>query len=212
GALEAARWEAFRRYLTDFSRLEEAPVISLDLWDRYLVYAIAFGVAEEVLEQARLHAPPELEQTSSIYWYGNYGYSGGSTQNAFAGITSALSGACVPPPSSSGSGGGGGFSGGGGGGRGGGGGGAGEPHGAAARGRGGADGVRHAGRCRLRRPPRVRRGRLRGPIRPRRGQHPSPSRLSGRATSRHPGSRARRPDLGAGPRTRVSPATGRHRG
>jgi uncharacterized membrane protein len=122
GAMEAARWSAFRRYLRDFSRLEEAPVISLDLWDRYLIYAIAFGVAEEVLEKARLSAPPELEQRSSIYWFGTYGYSGGHTENAFAGLTSALSGAFSPPSSGS-SGGGGGFGGGGGGGRGGGGGG-----------------------------------------------------------------------------------------
>ncbi|MGH9895787.1 MAG: DUF2207 family protein, partial [bacterium] len=59
GALEAARWTAFRNYLKDFSRLEEAPPISLALWDRFLVYAIAFGVAEEVLEAARLRAPAE---------------------------------------------------------------------------------------------------------------------------------------------------------
>ncbi len=121
GALEAARWIAFRNYLRDFSRLEEAPSISLDLWDRFLVYGITFGVAEQVLEQARLHAPAELEEVSTIYWYGNYGYSGGHTQNAFVGLESALSGAFTPPSSS---GGGGGFSGGGGGGSGGGGGGA----------------------------------------------------------------------------------------
>jgi len=120
GALEAARWNAFRRYLTDFSRIKDAPVISLDLWDRYLVYAITFGVAEEVLEQARLHAPPELETNSSIFWFGHYGYTVGHTENAFAGLESALSGAFSPPSS----GGGGGFSGGGGGGSGGGGGGA----------------------------------------------------------------------------------------
>jgi uncharacterized membrane protein len=121
GALESARWEAFRRYLSDFSRLEEAPPISLELWDRFLVYAIVFGVAAEVLAQARLHAPPELETASSIYWFGSYGYSGGHSENAFAGIQSALSGAFTPPSSS---GGGGGFSGGGGGGGGGGGAGA----------------------------------------------------------------------------------------
>jgi uncharacterized membrane protein len=121
GALESARWGAFRRYLSDFSRLEEAPPISLELWDRFLVYAIVFGVAAEVLAQARLHAPPELETASSIYWFGNYGYSGGHSENAFAGIQSALSGAFTPPSSS---GGGGGFSGGGGGGGGGGGAGA----------------------------------------------------------------------------------------
>lgn len=122
GAIEAERWLAFRRYLRDFSRLEEAPAISLPLWEQFLVYGITLGVAEQVLEQARLHAPAELEQTSSLFWYGHYGYGGGPTQNAFVGLESALSGAFTPP--SSGSGGGGGFSGGGGGGSGGGGGGA----------------------------------------------------------------------------------------
>lgn len=122
GALEAERWIAFRRYLRDFSRLEEAPAISLALWEQFLVYGITLGVAEQVLEQARLHAPVELEQTSSLYWYGNNGFGGGPTQNAFVGLESALSGAFTPPSSSSG--GGGGFSGGGGGGSGGGGGGA----------------------------------------------------------------------------------------
>ncbi|HEX6302274.1 MAG TPA: DUF2207 domain-containing protein [Acidimicrobiia bacterium] len=122
GALEAERWIAFRNYLNDFSRLEEAPSISLALWDQFLVYGIALGVAEQVLEQARLVAPVELEQSSSIYWYGNNGFGGGPTQNAFVGLESALSGAFTPPSSSSG--GGGGFSGGGGGGSGGGGGGA----------------------------------------------------------------------------------------
>jgi uncharacterized membrane protein len=117
GALESARWSAFRRYLKDFSRLQEAPSISLALWDRFLVYAIGFGVAEEVLEAARLRAPAELEQTSSIYWFGGHGYTGGGTENAFAGLSSALSGAFAPP---GGSGSGGGFSGGGGGGGGGG--------------------------------------------------------------------------------------------
>lgn len=108
GALAAERWNAFRNYLKDFSRLQEAPVISLDLWDRYLVYAIGFGVAEKVLEQARIHAPQALEESSSLYWYGSHGYTGGSTENAFAGLQSALSGAFTPPSSSGGGGGGGG--------------------------------------------------------------------------------------------------------
>ncbi len=119
GALLAERWEAFRRYLRDFSRLEEAPAISLELWDRFLVYAIALGVAEEVLEAARLRAPEELERTSHLYWYGHHGTTGGPTGNAFAGLTAALSGAFAPPSSSGGGGGftgGGGFGGGGGGG------------------------------------------------------------------------------------------------
>lgn len=122
GALEAARWSAFRDYLKDFSQLEQAPAISLALWNDYLIYGITFGVAAQVLEQARLHAPEALAETSAIYWYGHHGYGGGHTQNAFVGIESALAGAFTPP-SSSGSGGGfsGGFSGGGGSGGGGGG-------------------------------------------------------------------------------------------
>ena len=67
GALLAARWEAFRRYLHDFSALEEAPPASLELWDTYLVYAIALGVASDVLEAARLKAPPELSERSNLY-------------------------------------------------------------------------------------------------------------------------------------------------
>ncbi len=117
GAMEAARWQAFRRYLTDFSRLQEAPAISLKLWEEFLVYAVALGVAENVLEAARLHAPPTLQETSSLYWYSGHGY-GGHSANAFAGIQQALTGAFAHPGSS---GGGGGFSGGGGGGGGGGG-------------------------------------------------------------------------------------------
>jgi uncharacterized membrane protein len=118
GALVAARWQAFRRFLRDFSRLEEAPPASLALWEEYLVYGIALGVAEDVLEAARLHAPPVVEQ-SHLYWYGSDGYGGGLTGNAINGIERSLATAFRPPSSGSG-----GFSGGGGGGSGGGGGGA----------------------------------------------------------------------------------------
>jgi uncharacterized membrane protein len=45
---EAERWEAFRRYLTDFPRLDIAPPASLELWERLLVYGIAFGTARKV--------------------------------------------------------------------------------------------------------------------------------------------------------------------
>ena len=49
GGVEAERWEAFRRYLTDFPRLQEAPPATLALWERLLVYGIAFGIADRVL-------------------------------------------------------------------------------------------------------------------------------------------------------------------
>ena len=55
--VEAERWQAFRRYLTDFPRLAEAPPATLALWERYLVYGIAFGIADRVL-QARISTCP----------------------------------------------------------------------------------------------------------------------------------------------------------
>ena len=50
GEVEAERWAAFRRYLSDFPRLQEAPPATLALWERCLVYGIAFGIAERVLQ------------------------------------------------------------------------------------------------------------------------------------------------------------------
>ena len=58
--MEAERWEAFRRYLTDFPRLDIAPPATLELWEKLLVYGIAFGLAERVLQGAQLHMPEAL--------------------------------------------------------------------------------------------------------------------------------------------------------
>lgn len=121
----AVGWTAFRRFLNDFAGMREAVPGSIAIWEQYLCYGIAFGVADRVLAAAQLHAPPELNQTSSVYWVGGYGQPGaGLSSFAIADISHAIS--TARPPSSSGSSGGfgGGFSGGGGGGGVGGGGGA----------------------------------------------------------------------------------------
>ena len=124
GALLQARWQAFRRYLNDFSRMEESPPASLALWEQFLVYGIALGVAEQVLEAARLHAPPQVAEGGSFYSPGIIGSISGPYVFSFSNLENDFSEAFTPL-SSSGSGGGGGlFSGGGGGGFGGGGGGA----------------------------------------------------------------------------------------
>jgi uncharacterized membrane protein len=123
GALLHARWQAFRRYLSDFSRMEESPPASLALWEQFLVYGIALGVAEQVLEAARLHAPPEVAQGGTFYSPGIIGSISGPYVFSFSNLENDFSEAFTPL-SSSGSGGGGWFSGGGGGGFGGGGGGA----------------------------------------------------------------------------------------
>lgn len=138
GADAYARCEALKRWLKDFSRLKERPVLDIKVWGEFLVYAYLFGIADEVIEDLR-NTVPELfvddtaAAASSYYvpwWYiysshtmAGSGVSGfadsfaSSINDSIASIQSAASG-----DFSSGGGFGGGFSGGGGGGFGGGGG------------------------------------------------------------------------------------------
>ncbi len=111
---ESQRWEAFRRYLSDFPRLHDAPPASLALWERYLVYGIALGIADRVLQAAHLHMPEELAEQSSIYWISPTGDLGSGATSISIGDLSSGFGSALAPPSSGSGGGGGGFSGGGG--------------------------------------------------------------------------------------------------
>ena len=78
--------------------MKEAPAISLPLWEQYLVYGIALGVADDELEAARLRAP-EAVSGSNLYWYGDQGF-GGHSSNAISGIERALNGAFSSPSAS----------------------------------------------------------------------------------------------------------------
>lgn len=53
GALEVKRWDAFRRFMADFSAMKDAGPNLLPLWETYLVYATALGVAEKLLENLK---------------------------------------------------------------------------------------------------------------------------------------------------------------
>lgn len=144
GQWQVDRWQAFRRFLKDFSNLDRAQLPQLILWEHYLVYATALGVAEEVIRQLPV-VYPEVSQPDSqfgYYWggmhYSHYDSAGGvsSSFSGLAGVSeimsslddswsSAFSGVGATGGGSSDSGGGGdggGFSGGGGDGGGGGGG------------------------------------------------------------------------------------------
>ena len=125
------RWEAFRRYLVDFSTLKEHPAPSVILWEKYLIYAVSLGVADRVISQLRALYPqlpdagPELPAFSQ--WVVG---SGAAPLQALEAVSSAVSSlgetlAIASSSESSSSGAGGGFSGTGGGVGGGGGGGGG---------------------------------------------------------------------------------------
>ena len=67
GRLYYERWNNFKKYLTDFSALKEHPPESIKIWDHYLVYATALGVAKEVLHNMSLVVPSEQLQGSNFY-------------------------------------------------------------------------------------------------------------------------------------------------
>lgn len=133
GARRLAEVEGLRRFLRDFSRLDEVPVEQLALYERYLVYAVALGVADDLVAGLRTRVPAAVDPGSGFATWYAIGAVGGhtGTGDRMDGIASLGSFAsdlgtnvatAFSPPSSSGSGGG--FSGGGGGGGGGGGAGA----------------------------------------------------------------------------------------
>lgn len=131
-----AKLKALRRWLRDFTFLNEAIPTDVILWNRLLVMAVVLGVAEEVISQLETVLPEVIHSEYMRPMYGWYYVSstpGGnlslSPARAFASAVStahSVSTASMAGSSwSSGGGGGGGFSGGGGGGFGGGGGGGG---------------------------------------------------------------------------------------
>ncbi len=87
-------WQAFRRFLKDFSNLEHAQIPQLILWEHYLVYAVVLGVAKEVIKQLPIVYPQLNEPNSNFapYWGGMYHTSYGSDgllhQTSFAGLNS----------------------------------------------------------------------------------------------------------------------------
>lgn len=126
-----ARWRSFRRFLTEFSSLPEAPTLAVVIWEQYLVYATALGVADEVERQVKALIPAEeLPSPWKGAPAGTSALSFVHSFNSMAVHTAASTTASSSTSSGIGSfssmgGGGGGFSGGGGGGGGGTGGGAG---------------------------------------------------------------------------------------
>ena len=127
-------WNGLKKFMEDYSMLDERLVPDIVLWEKYLVYATAFGVADKVLKQLKVVHPEMFDRRDDYYGRNRYGYwymvnSPHYHDNFFNSFNrdlgnvykkAASSYSVAHSSSSSGSGGGGGFSGGGGGGGGGG--------------------------------------------------------------------------------------------
>ncbi|MCI1635236.1 DUF2207 domain-containing protein [Bifidobacterium sp.] len=101
----AGQVHGLRRYLLDFSAFQDRGVNDLVLWDRYLVYAAAFGISNQALKQLALAYPQlsdpqwldEHASGSLLYWTyrpwafagAAYGYGMGARMNTSAGVPGA---------------------------------------------------------------------------------------------------------------------------
>ena len=118
--LQAKRWKAFKRFISDFSAMKDAPATLLHIWDQYLVYAISLGVAEKLLENIKRLSIETGTPIVAVGWYHGTSPISGATisPEAITGFINNLSNTVSALNSSTSVGGG--FSGGGGGGGGGG--------------------------------------------------------------------------------------------
>ena len=115
GINEQEQWKAFKKYMEDFSYLNEKEVPELVLWEKYLVFATAFGIADKVLKQLKVKYP-ELNDPDTIHSMilFNSMYNSNGFNTKFINSINTSTSRMYSSTYSSGSGGGGGFSGGGG--------------------------------------------------------------------------------------------------
>ena len=104
-----AMWKAFKKFLQDFSKLDERDYKSIAIWEHYLVYATGLGIAKKVIKQLKIVFPSEFDENSEMF--GTYAtISILSDSSAFSNFessfSSATSDAFSAPSSADGSGGG----------------------------------------------------------------------------------------------------------
>ena len=57
GADEQAKWYALYNFLNSNTLIKEKTIIELPLWEKYLVYATAFGISEKVIKALEINCP-----------------------------------------------------------------------------------------------------------------------------------------------------------
>lgn len=126
GRVYLLRWKSFARFLQDYSLLAERPPQSVMVWEKYLIYATALGVAKEAIQNLKNLVPREILERESEYPLFSYPFILGWGQEfrhlhstAIASIAQAQSSSASSGFGGGFSGGSGGFGGGSGGGRGG---------------------------------------------------------------------------------------------
>ncbi len=68
-ALEYEKWKAFKRFMSDFSAMKDAGPSLIPLWEHYLVYAVALGVADKLIKNLRLVAAEHNTPVPMAVWF-----------------------------------------------------------------------------------------------------------------------------------------------
>lgn len=64
------KWLGLKRFMNDFGNFEKRDLPQIELWEKYMVYAVTFGVAKKLSKQMELKIGQYSFPTDSIY-YGN---------------------------------------------------------------------------------------------------------------------------------------------
>lgn len=110
GVNKTSEWNGLKKFMEEFSMLDKREVPEIVIWEKYLVYATAFGIADKVINQLKI-VYPNIDQNSN---YSTGVYMGLMMNSNFSSSFSHSISSAMSSAYSSGSGGGGGFSGGGG--------------------------------------------------------------------------------------------------
>ena len=67
GQEDYVRWKAFKHFLKDFGRFDIKELPEVSLWERYLVYATVFGLADEVEKSMNVKISEMPESMYTVY-------------------------------------------------------------------------------------------------------------------------------------------------
>lgn len=65
GIDEREKWKGLKKYMEDFSLLDEKEIPALEVWEEYLVYATVFGIADKVIKQLKM-VYPQIDEMDSF--------------------------------------------------------------------------------------------------------------------------------------------------
>ena len=96
GIDEREKWKGLKKYMEEFSLLNEKEIPALVVWEEYLVYATVFGIADKVIKQLKI-VYPEIEQmdnfntTSYVYLMSHTNFNSSFSSAISSSISSTMS-------------------------------------------------------------------------------------------------------------------------